>query len=255
MSWVVFTDLDGTLLDHESYSWEGADPALETLRQRRIPVVLCTSKTWAETSWLQGRMGIQAPAVVENGGGVHDGEDFVALGTPHVRVMAVFREIQAACPGLRGMNEMGPEEVARRTGLPLEAAALAKRREFDEPFVVEAGDAAVSDAMREMAAKRGMQVSHGGRFFHLHGAADKGLGVREVRRRLSARLGEIRALGLGDSEVDASLLAEVEEPILMPKPSGRVDAALAERFPLARRAPSPGPVGWAAAVLHVVGAR
>ena len=34
---IVFTDLDGTLLDGKTYSWESARPALEQLRCRGIP--------------------------------------------------------------------------------------------------------------------------------------------------------------------------------------------------------------------------
>jgi len=45
---VVFTDLDGTLLRHEDYSWLPAGPALAELRRRRIPLVIASSKTRAE---------------------------------------------------------------------------------------------------------------------------------------------------------------------------------------------------------------
>ena len=33
----VFTDLDGSLLDHHTYSFESARPALERIREQRIP--------------------------------------------------------------------------------------------------------------------------------------------------------------------------------------------------------------------------
>lgn len=131
MSWAVITDLDGTLLDHETYSWEGAEPALDLLRQRGIPVVLCTSKTWAETRRLAERMGISGPAIVENGSAVRFGDERVVLGTPRARVLEAFREMQAVCQDLRGMSDMDVDEVARRTGLPREVAAViaALRRE------------------------------------------------------------------------------------------------------------------------------
>ena len=34
---VLFTDLDGTLLDRDTYSWEAARPALDRLIQKGIP--------------------------------------------------------------------------------------------------------------------------------------------------------------------------------------------------------------------------
>ena len=34
---VLFSDLDGTLLDHESYSFDAARPALDRLRREDVP--------------------------------------------------------------------------------------------------------------------------------------------------------------------------------------------------------------------------
>ncbi len=34
---IVFTDLDGTLLDHHSYSWRAASPAMAKLAANGIP--------------------------------------------------------------------------------------------------------------------------------------------------------------------------------------------------------------------------
>ena len=45
---LVFTDMDGTLLDHHTYSFEAAKPALKALEEKDIPVVPTTSKTFAE---------------------------------------------------------------------------------------------------------------------------------------------------------------------------------------------------------------
>jgi len=50
---LVFTDLDGTLLTHEGYSWQPAAPALERLRQLDIPLILNSSKTAAEIAALR----------------------------------------------------------------------------------------------------------------------------------------------------------------------------------------------------------
>jgi hypothetical protein len=45
---VVFSDLDGTLLDHETYSFDAARPGLDALKSRGIPLILASSKTRAE---------------------------------------------------------------------------------------------------------------------------------------------------------------------------------------------------------------
>ena len=64
---IVFTDLDGTLLDHHSYSWRAASPAMAKLAANGIPLIFNSSKTAAEMRHLQNAMGIRAPFIVENG--------------------------------------------------------------------------------------------------------------------------------------------------------------------------------------------
>ena len=38
MKTVILTDLDGTLLDHDGYSYHGALPALERIRRDAVPL-------------------------------------------------------------------------------------------------------------------------------------------------------------------------------------------------------------------------
>jgi mannosyl-3-phosphoglycerate phosphatase len=64
---VVFTDLDGTLLDHNTYSWDAARPAIERLKLCEIPLVLVTSKTRAEVELWRNQLGNHHPFVIENG--------------------------------------------------------------------------------------------------------------------------------------------------------------------------------------------
>jgi len=67
---VVISDLDGTLLDPESYSFDAALPALELLRAKGIPLVLCSSKTRREIEVYRQRLGNREPFIFENGGGI-----------------------------------------------------------------------------------------------------------------------------------------------------------------------------------------
>ena len=75
-SLLVFTDLDGPLLDHDTYEFGPALVALEALRARRIPLVLVTSKTRAEVMALRERLGHTESFIVENGGA-----SYVPVGT------------------------------------------------------------------------------------------------------------------------------------------------------------------------------
>src|SRR5207253_11339070 len=73
---VLFTDLDGTLLDAATYRYDAARPALDRLRECRIPLIICTSKTRAEVDYLRRELDNRDPFIVENAGAryIPDGE-------------------------------------------------------------------------------------------------------------------------------------------------------------------------------------
>jgi len=249
---LVVTDLDGTLLDRDTYDFAPARPALRALRQACVPLVLCSSKTRAEMEPLAAAIAVPGPLVVENGGAVVAERSVLVLGTPREQLVeelaAVARE---AGVRVRSFAEMSVEEVASLTGLPSGSAAFAMRREYDEPFVVEGpiGRDPEVDARLERAARsRGLRVTHGGRVHHLTGPADKGRALRAILDAIPGGVaGDV--VGLGDAANDLSLLLVVTRPILVPRPDGTLDPRLVEGLPGAERAPAAGPAGWSAAVL------
>ncbi len=66
----VFTDLDGTLLDQTTYSFDEALPALHLLRTKKIPLIFCSSKTSGEIKRLQKQLCLCQPFISENGGAI-----------------------------------------------------------------------------------------------------------------------------------------------------------------------------------------
>jgi mannosyl-3-phosphoglycerate phosphatase len=261
---VVVTDLDGTLLDETTYAWDAARPALVSLRERGVDLVLASSKTRAEMERLARHLEVDAPLIVENGGavvvprrwaagGAPAGADadpagwVVTLGAPRDRLVAGLADIAATLgTRLTGFASLSTADVQRLTGLPAEAAAAAMSRAYDEPFLLD-DPARLADVSREAHA-RGFAVTRGGRFFHLTGPTDKG---RALRALLEAAAGQGLALTtivLGDSANDGPMLAIADRPIVVPRPGG-VAPALAGAFAQAECAPAPGPAGWNAAVL------
>jgi len=67
---IVFTDLDGTLLHPKTYSFDAAMPALKLIKEKDIPLILCSSKTRAEIEVYRKKLDNQHPFVSENGGGI-----------------------------------------------------------------------------------------------------------------------------------------------------------------------------------------
>lgn len=265
---VIFSDLDGTLLDAATYSFDGAAEALAALRHAGIPLVIVSSKTRAEIEPIQRRLGLAGPFVVENGGAVffppdslavappqavsRDGYRVVELGLPYKELRRALDELaRTSGAALRGFGDMSLEEIAERTGLRAEEAALARQRDYDEPVIVD-GPPDRREAFLRQVEARGLRCTRGGRFHHLTGRHDKGQACRllaEAYRRRAGGAGLV-TIGLGDSLNDRPMLEAVEIPVLVQRPDGSYDPDV--RLPGLRLAPGIGPAGWNQAVLALL---
>ena len=245
---VIFTDLDGTLLDRETYSWSDAAPALRYAERRGVPVIFTTSKTRAETVCWRVRIGNRHPFIFENGGGIGGAPDSINLGVPYGKLVeALDTASRAAGVRVRGFHDMAPEEIALRCGMSRETAELARQREFDEPFEILEPEAAprLLDAIEAM----GYRCTRGGRFHHIHGDHNKAGAVRLLAGVFARLSRTLTTVGLGDAINDAEFLNAVDIPIVVrSKDSERLRRAVAR----ASVTSLGGPAGWNQAILDLL---
>lgn len=257
---VVFTDLDGTLLDPVTYRFDSAAPALEMIRKRNIPLVLCSSKTRAEIAFLRAKMGNGHPFISENGGGIYipegyfsfdfESESFegyrrIVLGKPHAFVRRCFEDLRKRLGiRVRGFSDMNDEEVAMLTGISREEAKLARQRDFDEPFVFEESP---DERFLKAIEEAGLNWTKG-RLFHVMGNHDKGLAVNRLKSFYEREYGPISSIGLGDSLNDLPMLRAVDFPVFVRNGENAGEIAL-EGLMRTRQC---GPAGWNEAVLKLI---
>lgn len=247
---IVFTDLDGTLLDHDTYSYALAEPALTALRDRHIPLILASSKTAAEIEPLRAALGFEhCPAIVENGAGqlaaqadATDGQD------TYERLLAI---LNAAPANLRrcfaGFHEWDAHEIARRTNLPLAQARRAAKRAYSEPGLL-SGDGA--DALLNWLVARGVTARRGGRFVTLSFGGRKSDQMSNIIVQYGQDAMRPVSLALGDAPNDIEMLEAADHGVII------ANAAHAPIPPLAGeadgriiRTAACGPKAWNDAVL------
>lgn len=261
---LIYTDLDGTLIDHKTYSFAESLPALASAQDHGIPVIFCSSKTRSEIEYLRQEMRVKDPFIIENGGAViipagyfpfftggqtQTGHPTLAFGTPYQTLVSKMQELQSAFPGrIVSFYEMNEGEVAHECGLTLEEARRAKQREFDEPFRLVNADADIIVRVTDTIRQLGLFCSQGGRFYHLHGHNDKGAAVRILTHLFQQADGDVFTVALGDSLNDLPMLASVDHPVLVKKPGGNHDATLIKLLPNVHLAEGIGPHGWREAV-------
>ncbi len=242
---IVFTDLDGSLLDHQTYDYSPALPALNALAERQIPVILASSKTAAEIAALQTEMNLQHwPAIVENGAGLV-GTGFAAPGLNQYDDLRAT--LDKLAPELRahfqGFGDGTDADVASWTGLPIEQSTLARQRSFTEPGRF-SGTADEQVAFVAALKALGVTAKQGGRFLTLSFGRTKADGLRKI----AASMGSSPTVALGDAPNDRDMLLAADKAVIIRNDHGPDPGEI----PGAIRTSLEGPAGWNAAILTLL---
>jgi mannosyl-3-phosphoglycerate phosphatase len=247
---VLFTDLDGTLIDHHTYSTDVARRALHLLTERGVPMVFCSSKTFAEQIHLQRELGISQPFILENGSAVAVPKGYFSTSpafprfnpkvwgegvereegeTEQTHDLYVFAHADAASvraelthfQGVKGFWTASDAELSAATGLSGEALKRARDRWFTETLLTPL-DAEQVDVLQKNLAEKGWLLSRGGRFFTLQSAqVDKGKAVQWLKEVFRQNIpGAPLFAAIGDSPNDVPMLAAVDFPFLVQKHDG-----------------------------------
>jgi mannosyl-3-phosphoglycerate phosphatase len=267
---VVFTDLDGTLLDPATLSADAAAGALVALERRDIPLVFCSSRTRAEILLVQRELHVRHPFIAENGGAVFIPEGYFPFEVPGGRLepsgyivvqygqsySEVVTALAAAARRARvpvvGFNEMSVEDVAQICGVSMLSARLAKLREYSEPFRTVAGEPGMLRLLRHALNAQGFGCLAGSSFDLAGFHRDQGLAVRMLIALYRRALGLVRTVGLGDAFDDLPLLHRVDLPVIVAAGSDASSRQLLASLPRAELTKAPGSAGWAEHVLQIV---
>ena len=254
--WLVVTDLDGTMLDHHSYDVEEARLAVHELQDKQIPVILNTSKTYAETVTIRETLGIQDAFIVENGSCLYlpksrfvkpenaaERDEYwsLVLGASHQVINDVLQSIGLAEDAAVRLSQCTVEQTIELTGLNKAQAQQAIAREFSEPLIWREDDASLLSFQHQLK-QHGLTTLQGGRFLHVIGDCDKG----KATQALIGFYGDnVKTIVLGDSANDAAMLSVGDISVIVNSPSNH---QLQELVTPDIQTQEPAPKGWREAI-------
>lgn len=262
---VVFTDLDGTLIDHHTYSPRGSMEAIWALARRAAPLVFCSSKTFAEQTFIQEQIGIRQPFIFENGSAaaIPSGYFSEQLYAPTLRESgwditvfahagtAELRAVLARFPEAKGFAGATDAELRAATGLDADALPRARARRYTETLLT-VSDEAAATRLREALQGEGFTLSRGGRFYTVQsGRVHKGAAVRWAMEVFTRHFAQKTCFAaVGDSPNDLPMLEVVDLPFLVQRPGG---SWAAMDIPHLIRIGAEGPEGFSEAVRMLLG--
>lgn len=261
---LVFTDLDGSLLDHHNYSYCDAIPMLNRLEHLGIPVIPATSKTRSEILQLREELGNGHPFIVENGAAVFIPRGYFAKQPAETceRDDYWVREFSAGrgtwlqlleslddefAGEFDSFHRAGVEGIMRMTGLSHALAIEANRREYSEPVKWLGSAELKADFIAGLQAG-GATVLQGGRFLSVAGDCDKGRALQWLREVYSnaGSPGDWYDLAIGDSGNDVAMLEAAQSALLVRSPVH--DLPELSRQANVMTTTDFGPAGWAEGV-------
>lgn len=230
---LIFTDLDGSLLDCDTHSWEPAKSALLLAAKKKIPIIPCSSKTFEECLHVQNSIGLTGPFIFENGTGIafpqssfnkpskfcnsalngywlcsmSKSYEYVRLTLEDLRNKNRFR--------FRGFGDMTLGQIMEAIGGDAEAAKRAKMRRHSEPLIWLDG-AKEFDRFHTKVTNAELNLTRGGRFVHVSGAGDKGTGMLWLAKVYARKYKQIpHLIALGDSRNDEPMLKAAHTAVII----------------------------------------
>ena len=252
---MFYSDLDGTMIDHETYSYDEAKQSLGKIKKLNIPLVFVTSKTRAEVAALKEQLQndnleLNHPIIFENGSAIivpknyfnfdlkevvseypiDDKEDVYTIRISQANyqnLIKILKEIEKNIDAkIIGFNDLSSEELSKKCGLSVEQAELAKKREYDEPFRIDPDNSELYKKTEEIIKQKGLNYTKGGRYAHIMGKHDKGLAVEILNKFYTRQFGKIKSIGIGDSKNDLEFLEFCDKGYLVANPKKPLDASV-----------------------------
>jgi len=266
--WLVFTDMDGSLLDHYTYQFDDAKHSLASLAGLDIPVIPITSKTQAELEQLREDLHNHHPFIIENGAavfipkGYFDEQPLDTTETPNywiksfVKPRATWQQLISKISA-RYENkfitfaEAGVDGIVDMTGLKRDQASKAAQRQYGEPLSWQ-GNCIEKRAFINDLEERGASILEGGRFLHVSGKCDKGIALNWLKNVYQNQASEhaITTLALGDSNNDIAMLETADYATLIRSPVHELPTLQKKEGLFVTT--STGPKGWSEGISHFI---
>lgn len=235
MQKVIFTDIDGTLLDSYFPDLNKAKKLVEKTLLNGIHLILCSSKTELEQDLIRSNIHLKEPFIVENGGATiiplgyfkkskfnhskkFQNKYIIETGGSSFKIRSLLKKIRTKHKiNFKGTSDLSIAELSKITKLSEDYAKRMIKRKYSETIVqIDSKDMAYFVTNLE---ELGLKVIPGGQYFDITLGNDKGTAAKilmEIFRKEYEN--DVIFFGIGDSKNDESMLSIMNHSILVQKP-------------------------------------
>ncbi len=247
---IIFTDLDGSLLDKKTFKFDIIEDYFKELISRGIIIILNSSKTESELLDFNKQNNLNLSFISENGSSIH-GLNKIHRNLPDKVIISRSKnEIQKIYDKNISLDlknkivpilELNIDEQKEIFGLPLDKLSLATKRMYSIPVLFKGTDIDRNNFFK-VINDIGLTAQSGGRIINICDDTNKSKAMSKtlilIRKKLS---NEITTIGVGDNENDIEMLEQSDFPCLIKNEN--FDSSLINIDNLIK-SNEPSPIGW-----------
>ena len=221
---LLFTDLDGTLLNKKTFEFKAALDLIKNCKSKGINIIPNSSKTDLELNEICEDLGIPKVYISENGSCIH-GLNFLSKNLHQEICLSRNKQIiyksfsdnvdvnlRQKCFILENESLKHQIEIL---GLPENKIHKALNRKFSFPFIFE-GNKDEEIELKKIVKKNGLKIQFGGRVLNLGDEVSKGNAMQKFVSLLSKETEKNYILiCVGDNENDFDMLDKCDYPCLV----------------------------------------
>ena len=250
---IIFTDLDGTLLNEESFTFRQIITFIKNLLKfDNFFIFFISSKTKEEMINLRKKMNINVPLIYENGAGIYDLKCCNLIKEPLKKNIVLARqkikEIKKKTnlflglkSNIRFLDSMDIKEVKRILGLPMDEIQFATDRKFSRLFLFNGRDSILKN-LKIQAMENDLSINKGGRVYSISDNFTKADAFKFVKKKIKKKYPHSSFIGLGDSENDLMLLESVDYACIVKNKNKKLNLNKKTNFIF--RSKYEAPFGW-----------
>ncbi len=225
MSFYIFTDLDGTLLDNNNYSFGDLESFINKIKDK-VEIIYNTSKTFSEVLYLNRKLKINFPFIVENGSCIFFPKGYLENKDINKNFFKYENYFGYRLTNYTSNNfvdffsnlknkynfsfysKLEEKKLAKITNLNISEIRRSKKRLFTNPILWEDTEKNLLNFKIDISLHdKNLKILKGGRFLHILDNYDKGIALKKFIKIINPlNKTSLTTISLGDSENDISML-------------------------------------------------
>tara|TARA_B100000989_G_C19471028_1_gene440690 strand:+ start:308 stop:1114 length:807 start_codon:yes stop_codon:yes gene_type:complete len=247
---IVFTDLDGTLLDRDTFKFDPIKDYIKNLINNGIIIIPNTSKTEKEIEKFNGELGIELPFISENGSAVH-GLNLINSNFPNKIVLSrdkeeLLEDFITKVPDILikkcvQIFKLSKKEQEKIFGQKNEKLKDVLKRNYTVPLLFD-GDTTEKNKLIKILKSNSLTLQEGGRVLNLCDNVNKVKSMNKVVKILKKIEDKIKIIAVGDNYNDLDMLKNCDIPCLVFNDQFKLDRINIDNLIFSNKR---SPEGWA----------